>query len=139
MRAGRPKAELVLSDAERSQLQSFARSRSLPAALSSRAHIVLSSTEGEPNGAIAARLKLTKTTVGKWRSRFIERRIDDERVAQLINTTLHTKPVDGSTHWRVRTVVGETGISKSNAQRYFQLNGAWLHASQLAKPRLKAA
>jgi len=36
MRTGRPKAELVLSDAERSQLQSFARSCSLPAALSSR-------------------------------------------------------------------------------------------------------
>lgn len=47
MRTGRPKAELVLSDAERSQLQSFARSRSLPAALSSRARIVLSSAEGD--------------------------------------------------------------------------------------------
>lgn len=42
MRTGRPKAELLLSDEERSQLQSFARSRSLPAALSNRAHIVLS-------------------------------------------------------------------------------------------------
>ena len=33
MRAGRPKAELVLSDAARAQLESFARSRSLPAAI----------------------------------------------------------------------------------------------------------
>ena len=75
MRTGRPKAQLVLSDAERSQLQSFARSRSLPAALSSRARIVLSSAEGEPNNSIAERLRLTKATVGKWRTRFIERRI----------------------------------------------------------------
>ena len=37
MRTGRPKAQLLLSDEERSQLQSFARSRSLPAALSVRA------------------------------------------------------------------------------------------------------
>jgi putative transposase len=37
MRTGRPKVELVLTDEERSQLQSFARSRSLPAALSARA------------------------------------------------------------------------------------------------------
>ena len=142
MKTGRPKAQLVLSDAERSQLQSFARSRSLPGALSNRARIVLSSAEGELNSAIAARLKLTKATVGKWRSRFIERRIaglyddirpgaprtiDDERVAKLINTTLHTKPADGSTHWSVRTAAGETGISKSSVQRYFQLFGLQPH------------
>ncbi|GKT24230.1 hypothetical protein AVHM3334_14110 [Acidovorax sp. SUPP3334] len=130
---GRPKVELALSDEERSQLQSFARSRSLPAALSNRARIVLSSADGEPNNAIAERLKLTNATVGKWRARFIERRIpglyddvrpgkphtiDDERVARLINTTLHTKPADGSTHWSVRTVAAETGISKSSVARY---------------------
>jgi putative transposase len=110
MRTGRPKAELLLSDEERAQLQSFARSRSIPEALSNRAHIALSSADGEPNNAIADRLKLTKATVGKWRARFIERRIaglyddvrpgatraiDDERVAQLIRTTLHTKPASG--------------------------------------------
>ena len=75
MRTGRPKADLVLSSEERVQLQAFARSRSLPAALSNRARIILSSAEGEPNNSIAARLKLTKATVGKWRSRFLERRI----------------------------------------------------------------
>jgi putative transposase len=71
MRTGRPKVELLLSDEERSQLQSFARSRSLTAALSNRARIVLSSAGGEPNNAIAERLKLTKATVGKWRTRFV--------------------------------------------------------------------
>jgi putative transposase len=35
---GRPKAELILSEAELAQLTSFARSRSMPAALSQRAH-----------------------------------------------------------------------------------------------------
>jgi putative transposase len=145
MRTGRPKAELVLTDEERSQLQSFARSRSLPSALSNRARIVLSSADGEPNNAIAERLRLTKATVGKWRSRFIERRIpglyddvrtgkprtiDDERVAQLIKTTLHTKPADGSTHWSVRTVAAETGISKTSVQRYFQLFGLQPHRTE---------
>jgi putative transposase len=148
MRTGRPKAELVLSDDERSQLLSFARSRSLPAALSSRAHIILSSADGELNNAIAERLKLTKATVGKWRTRFIERRIaglyddlrpgaprtiGDERVAQLIRTTLHTKPADGSTHWSVRAVAAETGISKSSVQRYFQLFGLQPHRTESFK------
>ena len=145
MRTGRPKAELVLSDEERSQLLSFARSRSLPASLSNRARIVLSSADGEANLSIAQRLKLTKATVGKWRARFVERRIaglyddvrpgkprsiDDERVAQLVNTTLHTKPADGSTHWSVRAVAAETGISKTSVQRYFQLFGLQPHRSE---------
>ena len=126
-------------------MQSFARSRSLSAGLSNRARIVLSSADGEPNNAIAARLKLTKATVGKWRTRFIERRIaglyddvrpgkprtiDDERVAHLIKTTLHTKPANGSTHWSVRTVAAETGISKTSVQRYFQLFGLQPHRTE---------
>src|SRR5258706_4366739 len=148
MRTGRPKAELVLSDSERVQLLSFARSRSLPAALSNRARIILSSADGEPNNAIAQRLKLRNATVGKWRTRFIERRvaglyddvrpgpprtIDDERVAGLIKTTLHTKPADGSTHWSVRSVASETAISKSSVQRYFQLFGLQPHRTESFK------
>jgi putative transposase len=145
MKTGRPKAELLLTDAERSQLQSFARSRSLPAALSMRARIILDSASGEQNKDIAERLKLSMATVGKWRSRFVDRRIaglyddmrpgkprtiDDERVAQLIKTTLHTKPVDGSTHWSVRSVAAETGISKSSVARYFQLFGLQPHRTE---------
>ena len=145
MKTGRPKAELLLTDAERSQLQSFARSRSLPAALSVRARIILDSASGEQNKDIAARLKLSMATVGKWRSRFVDRRIaglyddmrpgkprtiDDERVAQLIKTTLHTKPADGATHWSVRSVATETGISKSSVARYFQLFGLQPHRTE---------
>jgi len=95
----RPKADLVITDDERAQLTSFARSRSLPASLSARARIILSSADGEANSSIAERLELGKATVGKWRARFIDgrvaglyddvrpgppRTIDDERVAGLI-------------------------------------------------------
>ncbi len=65
MRTGRLKTEWVPSDEKRMQLQSFARSRSLPAALSGRARLILDSADGESNSAIAQRLKLTKQTVGK--------------------------------------------------------------------------
>ncbi len=107
MPMGRPKVELTLSDAEQSQLASMARSRSIPAALVTRARIVLAAAAGEPNSEIARRLQLTRATVGKWRARFLEQRInglydevrpgkprtiDDERVAELIHKTLHTKP-----------------------------------------------
>ena len=145
MDRGRPKAALTVNNEERAQLMSFARSRSLPSALSSRAKIILASANGETNSAIAARLQLNPGTVRKWRTQFIERRInglyseapagkartiDDERLAGLINTTLHTKPADGSTHWSVRSVAEKTGISKTSVHRYFKLFGLQPHRSE---------
>jgi transposase len=139
---GRPKAELVLSEDERSQLTSIARSRSISAAMVTRARIVLAVAAGEPNSAIARRLQLTRATMGNWRIRFLEHRmnglcdevrpgkprtIDDERLAQLIHTTLHTKPADGSTHWSVRTIAAETAISPTSVHRYFKLLGPQPH------------
>ena len=73
MTRGRPKADLVITDDERTQLTSFARSRSLPASLSARARIILSGAEGEANSSIAEHLRLGNATVGEWRARFIER------------------------------------------------------------------
>jgi len=145
MARGRPKAALVLSEDERAQLASFARSRSLASALSNRAKIIVASADGETNSAIASRLQINPGTVRKWRTQFIERRInglysetrigkprsiDDERLAGLINTTLHTKPADGSTHWSVRTVAEETGISKTSVHRYFKMFGLQPHRSE---------
>lgn len=148
MPMGRPKAELVLESAERAQLQSLVRSRSIPAALRERAQIVLAGAAGEPNSNIAARLGRTQQMVGKWRRRFIERRInglydelrpgkprtiDDERVAELINTTLHATPTDGATHWSVRSLAEETGISRSSVHRYMKLFKLQPHRSETFK------
>jgi putative transposase len=58
------------------------------------------------------------------------RTIDDERVAHLIKSTLHTKPANGSTHWSVRMLAAETGISKSSVARYFQLFGPQPHRTE---------
>lgn len=81
---------------------------------------------------------------GQWRLRFLDlringlydevrpgkpRTIDDERLAQLIHKTLHTKPADGSTHWSVRTIAAETAISPTSVHRYFKLLGLQPHRS----------
>lgn len=81
----------------------------------------------------------------RWRARFIEHRInglydevrpgrprtiDDERSAELINKTLHTKPAGGSTHWSVRTMAAETLISATSVYRYFKLLGLQPHRSE---------
>jgi putative transposase len=54
----------------------MARSRSIPAALVTWARIVLAAAAGEPNSEIAARLQLTRATVGKRHARFLEQRIN---------------------------------------------------------------
>jgi putative transposase len=148
MAMGRPKVELVLTQSEREQLQSMARSRSIPAALVARARIVLACAAGEPNSLVAERMDLANATVGKWRNRFVERRlsglydelrpgkprtIDDERVAQLIRRTLHTKPSDGSTHWSIRSIGEEVGISPTSVHRYFKLFGLQPHRTESFK------
>ena len=142
MPLGRPKLALEVTDNERKQLESIARSRSVPAALNQRAKIVLACAVGTPNSDVAQRFRISRPTVGKWRSRFIEKRIvglydelrpgaprsiSDERIAKLINTTLKTKPTDGSTHWSVRSIAAETAISKTSVHRYFQAFGLQPH------------
>ena len=117
----------------------------MPAALTLRARIVLAAVAGQTNRAIAERFELTQATVGKWRARFLNRRIaglydelrpgrprtiDEERVAGLIRKTLHKKPKDGSTHWSVRSAAAENGISKSSVQRYFDLFGVKPHRTE---------
>mgnify|MGYP000243416035 CR=1 FL=1 len=71
MRTGRPKAKLTISNDERSDLLSITRSRSLPAALTLRAKIVLAAAEGSLNQDIAAQLGTSRKTVSLWRRRFV--------------------------------------------------------------------
>jgi putative transposase len=128
---------IELTDVERTELVSMARSRSLPAALALRARIVLA-CEGADKAStdVAKTLGIDRNTVNKWRVRYVRDRIsglydelrpgrprtvDDERVAELINKTLHTKPADGSTHWSTRGLASETGISKSTVSRYLNV------------------
>jgi len=134
MITGRPKTPLGLTDDERIQLRSLARSRTLPHALVARAKLVLWSAEGESNTRIAHRLRWTQATAGKWRRRFVHHRlaglydelrpgrprtIEEEQVAGLLKRTLSRKPA-GATHWSVRQAARASGISKSTVHRLFQ-------------------
>ena len=75
MSIGRPKPALELSAEEREELSGFAASRSLSHSLVLRAKLVLWSVMGFPIREIAERLDWSKATVGKWRQRFIQHRI----------------------------------------------------------------
>ena len=71
---------LELSEAERAELEGWARRRKTAQALALRARIVLRAAEGLSNTAIAAELGVAKHTVGKWRERFARQR--DGRAAR---------------------------------------------------------
>ena len=75
-RTGRPKAELTLTEWERATLKRWARRATSAQALAQRCRIVLACAEGKDNKEVAAELGVHQVTVGKWRSRFIERRLD---------------------------------------------------------------
>src|SRR5262249_20370486 len=76
MRTGRPKATLIISSDERIQLMAIKRARSLPAALTLRAKIVLACEREPSNASVATRLGVGPHTIGKWRNRFIAGRIE---------------------------------------------------------------
>ncbi len=141
MKLGRPKPVLVLAQEQRAQLESLASSRSLPHGLVTRVRIILLSAQGLTNRSIAARLRWTEATVGKWRRRFLAhgisglhdewrpgrpRSISDERVAGLIRRTLQTKPRDG-THWSVRQMAAQSRLAKSTVHRIWQALGVQPH------------
>jgi putative transposase len=148
MAMGRPKAELILSKAEHAELTSIARSRSMPASLTQRAQIVLACVAGAPNSVVARHFRVTQATVGRWRRRYVQHRlqglydetrpgrprtIEDERIATLIQKTLQKKPRSGATHWSVREAAAENGISKTSVHRYFQLFGLQPHRTESFK------
>jgi putative transposase len=135
MPVGRPMPPLVLSEDDVRGLQSIANSRSMPHALVQRAQIVLACGSGETNTTIAKRMGVTGMTVGKWRKRYREfgieglhdelrpgrpRTYEDDKVAEVINRALQTKPSDGSTQWSARSLAAETGISKSTVHRWLK-------------------
>src|SRR5260370_21696115 len=147
MAIGRPLRVVELTAEERREVSGFAASRSLPHALVSRARLVLLAAEGVPNKEIAERLNWSKPTVGKWRQRFVEHRlqgiydelrpgrprsVSDEQVAVLLRRTLKQKP-PGATHWSVRLAAEEDGLSNSTVHRVFQLFSLQPHRSKNLK------
>jgi len=131
---GRPKAELVLTDEERDTLTRWARRRKSAQALALRSRIVLACAEGLSNNEVAAREGVSQPTVGKWRRRFVESRLDGlvddprpgrpasitaEQVEDVVVATLESVP-DNATHWSRALMAKRSGLSKSTIGRIWR-------------------
>ena len=125
---GRPLAELVVSDDEREQLVRWARRPKSAQALALRSRIVLAcagqpGSVGKSNTGVAKELNVSLPTVGQWRQRFSDHRLEglhdeprpgaprtvtDEQVEAVVVKTLESLPKN-ATHWSTRSMARTTG------------------------------
>ena len=147
MKRGRPLAELVLSVSENNQLVEWTRRHKTSQALALRSRIVLACAQKESNTEVAHRLRITIQTVGKWRRRFVQRRLDglldeprpgtprtlgDARVERLLATTLNELPRD-ATHWSTRSMARKLKVSQSSVSRVWRAFGLQPHRTETFK------
>lgn len=138
---GRPVAELVLTDDEHETLQRWARRAKSSQALAQRSRIVLGCAAGKSNKEVAAEEGVWPQTVGKWRQRFLEDRLDglsddprpggprtitDEQVEAVLVATLERTPTD-ATHWSRASMAKQSGLSKSTVGRIWKAFGLKPH------------
>jgi transposase len=147
MAKGRPVPELRLSVEEHDQLAQWTRRRKTAQALALRARVVLACAEPASNREVARRLRVTPQTVGKWRARFVQRRLEglldeprpgaprrigDAKIERLIATTLNTLPRD-ATHWSTRGLARKLGLSQSTVSRAWRAFGLQPHRTETFK------
>jgi transposase len=147
MTRGRPIPKLVLTTEERETLQGWAQRRKTSQALALRARIVLACAEGKTNTQASVTLRLCKQTVGKWRGRFVAKRLDglldeprpgaprqisDREVERVITLTLESTPAQ-ATHWSTRLMARRCGMSQSAVSRIWRAFALQPHRSETFK------
>ncbi|WP_223838363.1 GntR family transcriptional regulator [Saccharopolyspora pogona] len=144
---GRPRNAVVLTDTERAALLKWTRSRTCSQALALRAQIVLCCEHERTNTAVAQSLGISRGVVGKWRSRFLDQRldglheqprpgrpraVDDDAVAAVLVRTL--APAPGARHaWSTRSMAAETGLSQTTVNRIWRAHR--IHPAPGSSPR----
>ena len=126
MRTGRPTPPIVLTAEERQTLEQWSRRPTTAQGLAQRARLVLACAAGKTHGEIAAAAGITRQTVGRWRHRFVRKRlpglldeprpgaprkITDAEVERVIALTLERTPRD-ATHWSTRAMAKRSGLRR---------------------------
>ncbi len=134
MPTGRPIPPLTLTAEERDTLERWTRRAKTGQALAQRARLVLGCAGGKSNTMVGAELGFCQQTVGKWRTRFLEQRLDglldeprpgaprkitDTDVERVVTLTLETMPGD-ATHWSTRSMARKAGLSQSAVSRIWR-------------------
>ena len=144
-RTGRPKQVLEFSDSEREQLVRWERRRKSSQALALRSRIVLKC--GRANQEVAVECGVSPATVGKWRRRFCELRLDGlcddprpgrpatittEQVEEVLVATLESRP-ENATHWSRAKMAKRSGLSESTIGQIWRAFGIQPHRADAFK------
>ena len=136
--------ELTLTEEERGQLERWVRRRKSAQDLALRSRIVLECAKGASNSEVSRRLTVSVPTVRKWRSRFLDLRVDGlvdeprpgrpalisvEQVEQVVVDTLETTPKN-ATHWSRAKMAERSGLSKSTVGRIWKAFGLKPHLEE---------
>jgi len=134
MRLGRPVPSLLLTRGERIALEAWTRQPTSPQSLALRARVILLCAAGRSNTETAAELHLTIQTVGKWRQRFIEKRLDgmlaeprpgtprklsEADVDRVLGLTLESTPSHAA-QWSTRSLAEASGLSRASVHRIWR-------------------
>ena len=134
MPRGRAMPSLVLTGEERETLERWVRRPTTAQALAQRARSVLRCATGEPNQAVAREVGVTRLTVGRWRQRFVTKRLDglldeprpgaprtvsDAAVERVVRLTPESTPRE-ATHWSTRAMAKRCGLSQSAVSRIWR-------------------
>ena len=145
--AWRSAVRIELGEVERRELEARTRRRKISRADAMRAEIVLLAADGTTNLAIAEQLGVTRVTVATWRKRFAAKRLDgladeprsgaprkigDEKIAEVVTTTLETMPV-AATHWSTRSMAKASGLSIATVHRIWRAFSLQPHRSETFK------
>jgi transposase len=143
-RTGRPTARIELSDEDTATLHRYAARARAARTLAFRSNIILACASGLRDVDVAAKLRTSAHTVGKWRKRFIEngidglldeprpgapRKITDDEIEKLVVETLETTP-KGATHWSTREMAKHLGMSHTTVGRVWRAFGLKPHQSE---------
>jgi len=147
MRTGRPMPPLTLTHEERDTLERWTRRPSTAQALAQRARLILSCAAGKTNTRVARELRVTKQTVGRWRTRFLTARVDglldeprpgaprtvtDAQIEAVLTRTLEARPHD-ATHWSTRSMAKASGLSRSTVNRIWRAFALQPHRTETFK------
>ena len=147
MGRGRQLPKLTLTMEENNRLVEWARRRKSAQALALRARIVLACAQGQLNGEVAQYLHVTAQTVGRWRRRFMDQRLDglldaprpgqprkisDAQVEAVIALTLERKPAD-ATHWSTRQMAKAARLNQTAVVRIWHAFGLQPHRHETFK------
>ena len=109
--------------------------------------MILLCAEGRTNPRVAEQIQVRTQTVGKWRQRFVDRRLDglldeprpgtprkvsDAEVERVLTMTLESTPQD-ATHGSTRSLAKESGLSRSTVNRIWRAFALQPHRSETFK------